>query len=320
MIDYRVFRNNDPPKLLELWHHCCMGRGAARNFSNDAFDLLVFAQPYFERKGLVVASMGKDLVGFAHAGFGVNDARSALDKSRGVISVVMVRPDVRRKGVGRELVRMAEQYLVENGAKSIHAGESQNLDPFYLGMYGSSSPVGFLESDPNAAPFMKALGYEAVEKWLVFNRDISVRTDPFDPRLINIRRSVELAITDRPSVASWWWMTKQGRLDSLNFDLLPRGGGPMIATGSCWRMVLHGIARGRETVGLHDLFVQENFRRKGYAKALVLEVIRRLRQESINAVELAVGESNVAAIELAKWLGFAQVDSGVAYKKPDSGS
>ncbi|MBI5759152.1 MAG: GNAT family N-acetyltransferase, partial [Planctomycetales bacterium] len=315
LIEYRTFRNNDPPKILGLWHQAGFGSGAAQGFSCDAFDLLVFAQPYFDKRGLIVAEVDGEAVGFVHAGFGSNVEGSQLDRGRGVISAIVVHPAHRRKGIARELVTRAESYLREQGVTEFQAGEASSLTPFYLGLYGSSDCVGFLESDHTAAPFFKSLGYQAGERWLLFRRDISVRADPFDARLVNIRRNMQITIRDRPSNASWWWMTRQGRLDALWFELLPKTGGNPVASMGCWGMELHNISRGQRTVGLYGLTVLESERRKGYAKALLLDVIRRLREERVTHVEIQFQESNEPALGLSRWLGFQQVDAGVVYRK-----
>ena len=69
MIEYRPFRNSDPPQLVRLWHESGLGRGAARGFSYDALDRLLLGQHYFDRAGLIVACDGTQIVGFVHAGF-----------------------------------------------------------------------------------------------------------------------------------------------------------------------------------------------------------------------------------------------------------
>lgn len=314
-IEYRSFHNTDPPHILRLWHECELGRGAALGFPSDAFDLYVFAEPYFDKQGLIVAFSGAEMIGFVHAGFGSNPEGSALSREAGVICAVMVRPDFRRRGVGAELVARAENYLRTAGAQELYAGESAPRDPFYLGLYGGGKSVGFLESDVNAAPFLARLGYAPSQRYILFRRNIALKSEAFDPRLVTIRRKVQLAITDQPPNATWWWMTRQGRLDSLCFALVPQAGGAPLATVTCWGMDLHSITWRERTVGLLDFFVVEKERRKGYAKTLLLDVMRRLREEMVTHVEVAAPESNAAAIGLFRSTGFEQVDRGVVYRK-----
>lgn len=318
MIHYRPFHNTDPPKLTELWNFSHLGPGAAVEFCNDALDMLVLSEPYFDRRGLIVACEGSDVVGFVHAGFGSNPAGTGLQKDAGVISAVVVRMDYRRRGIGRELVRRAEAYLREAGAKEIFAGESANRNPFYLGLYGGAEASGFLETDVNAAPFFQAIGYTPAEKHLIFRRDISARSkDPFDPRGVAVKRTMKFGVMDHPPSANWWWMTRHGRFESLTFALIPNSGAPSPAFITCWGMELHGANRGQRTVGLTDVFVAEPDRRKGYARILITEVIRRLREDLVTNVEVTIRDDNAAAQGLFRGLSFEPQDAGVVFRKVD---
>ncbi|MGQ0633764.1 MAG: GNAT family N-acetyltransferase [Planctomycetaceae bacterium] len=314
MIEYRPFHNTDPPKLTELWNFGRLGAGAVQDLSNDMFDALVLSEPYFDRQGLIVAAEGAEAVGFVHAGFAANAHGSGLGREAGVICALMVRIDRRRQGIGRELVRRADAYLRERGARTIHAGESAGRDPFYLGLYGSAEAAGFLDSDPAAAPFFTAVGYVPAERWLVFRRDLSRGKDLFDVRAIQVKRAMKFGVFDKPPGATWWWMTRYGRFDSLTFVLLPNDGGTPPARMTCWNMELHALTRGQRTVGISSIFTEEAARRKGYAKVLMCEVLRRLREDGVTHVEAVAADKNAAAEALLKSAGFEQADAGVVYR------
>ena len=134
LIEYRPFHNSDPPKLVALWHSCQLGRGAAEGISCDVFEMVNFSQRIFDRNGLIVACDGPDAVGFIHAGFGpdFDSEEKQLAPNPGVICAVMVHPDYRGRGIGRELVKRAEAYLKEAGSQEIFAGPAEPLDPFYV--------------------------------------------------------------------------------------------------------------------------------------------------------------------------------------------
>ena len=85
MIEYRHYRNNDPPLVLALWNASGFARGGASEISHDLLDLLLFSQPYFDRHGLIVASQDQRLVGMVHAGFGCNEHGTDLNRNDGVI-------------------------------------------------------------------------------------------------------------------------------------------------------------------------------------------------------------------------------------------
>ena len=315
LIEYRPFHNTDPPQLVELWNFGKLGPGAALEFPIDALDMLVLAQPYFEKEGLILACEGSEVVGFVHAGFGANTAGTGTCTSTGVICAVLVRLDYRRRGIGRELVARAEQYLRGRGAQEIYAGESGRRNPFYLGLYGGAESAGMLVSDAAAAPFFTALGYQPVERYLLMRRDISRKNDPFDPRLVAVKRSMKFGVMDHPPDADWWWMTRQGRFGSLTFVLVPNAGGPPPAEVTFWEMELQAATRGDRTAGIAGLNVAAPDRRKAYARALLTEVIRRLREELVTMVEVAIRDDNTAALSLFRSLNFEQFDTGVVYRR-----
>jgi len=315
LIGYRPFHNTDPPKIADLWNFGKLGPGAALEFPNDALDMLVLSEPYFDREGLILACDGTEVIGFIHAGFGPTADESGISTASGVICAVVVRMDYRRRGIGRELVARAEEYLRSKGAAEIFAGESGRRNPFYLGLYGGAESAGMLESDVNAAPFFTALGYLPAERYILMRRNIAEKNDPFDPRMLTVKRAMKFGVMDRPANATWWWMTRQGRFDSLTFVLVPNAGGPTPAEVTFWEMGLHAATRGERTAGITNLSVANSERRKGYAKSLLTEVIRRLRDELVTRVEVAIRDDNAPALNLFRALNFEEFDTGVVYRR-----
>lgn len=315
MIEYRTFHNADPPHLIKLWHQSRLGRGAAYGFSFDALEAAVLSQPYFDPAGLILATQDGAVVGFAHAGFGVNKGRTALDQQSGVVCAVVVHPDFRRQGIGRELVSRAEAYLKAAGATTIDAGQADPRDPFYVGLYGGSEAAGFLESDPDAAPFCAALGYQPVERHLIFQRDNSQQNFPISFRLMTIRRKTELGVTIRPRRMTWWWLTRYGRLDSIRFLLVPKSGGKAMAGITVCGLDCYLAKWNERAVGLTDLYLPQAERRKGYGQALVVEVCRKLHEEMITRIEAHAPEADAPTIGLLQSAGFEQFDAGVVYRK-----
>ena len=315
MIEYRTFRNADPARIVALWNGCPFGRGAATGVAVDAFETLNFAQPYFDRKGLILACEGADIVGFVHAGFGANADESALSYESGVICAVLVHPSFRRRGIGRELVTRADAYLRERGAKTIYAGPSEPRDPFFFGLYGGSCPSGFLESDPDAAPFFVALGYEPVERYAVYQCDLTTQRSPMSFRFITVKRKIDVTITPEPQNVSWWWATRYGRLDSVEFSLHPKENPSELAEMTVVGMDLYMTAWQQRAVGLTRMRTQETELRKGYAQALLIETCRRLKDELVTLAEAHALEANTPVLKLLESCGFTRVDTGVVYRR-----
>lgn len=315
MIQYRHFRNTDPPHLNKLWRDCLLGRGAAGGLRCDAFETLNYAQPYFDPHGLILATDEGKVVGMVHAGFGTNDTETGLMLESGVICMVMVHPDYRRLGLGSRLVSLAEDYLKNRGATNIFAGPAEPLDPFYFGMYGGSQPSGFLTSDPDADKFFKALSYEPFERHAIFQRDISQQSDPTGMRLVAIRRKMQLAIAHQRDRMSWWWITRFGRLDSVRFQLVPKDRGDAVAEVTVLGLDLYLEKWQERSIGLTDLRVEEDQRMQGYGQALLIEVCRRMRDEMVTRVEAHASETNVGALAVLQSAGFERVDTGIVYLK-----
>ncbi|HID21703.1 MAG TPA: GNAT family N-acetyltransferase [Planctomycetaceae bacterium] len=315
MVHYRRFRNTDPPDLVRLWHQCGLGRGAATGFGCDAWDLLVLSQPYFDPRGLILAWEGDRAIGFVHAGFACNSDQTGLCHETGVVQAVMVHPEHRRRGVGRELMRRAETYLKSAGAGRILAGPAPPGDAFYVGLYGGPVPCGFLQSDAAAEPFFMSIGYEPVQRIGVWQLDLTKHRNPVSYRLSLIRRGTRVVVQDAPDHATWWWFTRLGRLDTLHFRLLPKSGDSTLAEATVIGLELY-VQKWRErAVGIVDVYVPEPERKKGYAQALLCEILRRIRDEYVTRVEAHASESNAPAMGLLQSLGFTQVDTGVVYRK-----
>jgi GNAT superfamily N-acetyltransferase len=238
---------------------------------------------------------------------------ASLNRQAGVICAVLVRPSHRRRGIGRELVARAEAYLRRSGSTSISAGQSPGRDPFYVGIYGGSQPTGFLESDRAAHPFFTALGHRPAQRWLVQQRGLSDSADPMSMRLLSMRRATEVAATDHPQPLTWWWTARFGRLDTVRFLMVLKGENRIVATMNIVDLSFYASKWGERVVGLTDLFVPAEERRHGYGQALLVEVCRRLREESVGRVEMHVLETDAPLVSLLNTCGFEPVDVGVVY-------
>lgn len=315
MITYRSFRNADPPLLLNLWRECELGRGAARPQSVEAIELVTFSQPYFDPDGLIVARDGDRVVGFVHAGFGCDSEGEELSSDPGVICAIVVHPEYRRQGIGRELLQRAEQYLQQRGAVDVQAGQSPGRDPFYFGIYGGARPSGFLVSDPLAHPFFEACGYSPAARFDILQRDLANSRDPANFRLVAFRRKVRLDAFDQRGNTNWWWHNHLGRVDSVRFELIFKNDDTWCAGVTIVGLDHYTALWQERAVGLLELDSTDSPDADLHRQVLIVEVLKRLRQEMVTRAEIHVREGAEALTEMLRQTGFESVDVGVVYRR-----
>src|SRR6266851_7294174 len=219
VVQYRNFRNDDPPGLVEIWNETFLGRGCVQLRHGAALERFVFSKPFFDPAGLVVAVEGPVRVGFAHAGFGCNNAESLMSTAAGVTCLVGVRPAYQHRGIGSELLGRCEEYLLAKGARTLYAGPMRPTNPFYFGLYGGSDQPGFLASDTAAAPFMEYQGYGAWSTCLVFQRRLDQPVNVTDVRFAALRKKFDLRVVPRTSPGTWWQECVLAPLEPLEFRL-----------------------------------------------------------------------------------------------------
>ncbi len=79
------FVNTDPPGLVDVWNTSFTARGAAALRTAALLEYFLFAKPYFDPEGLIVAAVDDKIIGFALAGFGPADDGAHLDPALGVV-------------------------------------------------------------------------------------------------------------------------------------------------------------------------------------------------------------------------------------------
>ena len=147
MIGYRSFRNDDPPRLADVWRTADLGPCGFQPMTSAWLEACVFSKPYFDRDGLVVALDGERVVGFAHAGFSPSADHSAIDTALGTTILVVVVPHEQHAAIGDALLARCEDYLRRRGTRTLMGGATPNLGGFYLDLH-----AGVLDSTDPPAP------------------------------------------------------------------------------------------------------------------------------------------------------------------------
>jgi ribosomal protein S18 acetylase RimI-like enzyme len=320
VIDYRSFRNTDPPLLVEIWNEAFTSRAAVRLRHSTPLEHHVFAKPYFDPAGLIIAVDNGRGVGFIHAGFGANATESGPSPGTGVTCLLGVRPSHRRQGIGSELLRRAEAYLRGKGATTLYAGPMKPFNPFYFGLYGGSELPGFLSSDAGAEPFFARRGYQACQSCLVFQRRLDKPVSVADGRFAAHRTRFDLRIGPRKGTGTWWQEATLGLVEPFDFRLEEKKGGHLVAQAAVWEMEGFSWRWNQPAVGVMDVAVRSDLRRQGLAKFLITQILRYLQDQYFGLAEVQTLEQNEAAIKLYRALGFEQVDTGRAYRRAEEGA
>jgi len=314
LTEYRAFRNIDPPQLAEVWRTHSASRGLMQPMSATTFERYVLSKPTFDPAGLIVASEGDRIVGFAHAGFGPTEDRESLSKERGVTGLVMLRPDV-EQAVARELLARCETYLQSRGATTLFGGGAYPLSPFYYGLYGGSQPSGVLDSDAWLQELFLSSGYQPAARSLVLHRDLAGFRPVVDRQQMQIRRTTRLETMLDPPARSWWDAVLFEPFDRARWTLVEREGGPSLASVYVLNLETMIGTWGVHAVGIVDLEVPNDRRRRGLATNLLGEAFRQLHTQGVSLAEVHVPEENGAARAAFAHLGFEQVDASTAYAK-----
>jgi ribosomal protein S18 acetylase RimI-like enzyme len=315
LIEYRAFRNTDPPQLAEVWRSQHASRGLMQPMSVSLLDRYVLSKPTFDRDGLIVAADDEKLLGFAHAGFGPNSQGTNLCHEHGVTSLVLTRPDADPR-VARELLSRAEEYLTSRGARTLYGGGGYPMSPFYYGLYGGSELSGVLDSDSAQRELFVEAGYRPCARSVILQRDLAGFRPVVDRQQMQIRRTTRLSTMVDPPSQTWWDAVIFEPFERTRWNLAEREGGPSLASVYVWALETMTGAWGVRAAGIVDLVVPDEQRRRGLATNLLGETIRQLQAQGISLVEVHVPEENAAARGVFTNLGFQQVDASTLYCKP----
>jgi len=320
---FRSFRNSDPPALAKLWNQAVPQSAAVRPLRVHELDAHALGMVNFEATGLIVAEKDARIVGFVHAGFGpdlpIESTRPfQLSHELGTIAMLVVEPDLDDPELVSNLIAAAERYLQGRGAKVMYAGGLFPLNPFYWGLYGGSEGSGVLSGHQSFHSALIERGYEPAGTTVLLEADLTI-PEPRDPRAVLIRRQTQLEFVDDAAPPNWWQNVALGDFQTMKVRLLSRADGAPIAHAQAWDMGWFGRGDSRPRIGLIDLEVVAERRRKGFGRFLVTEIFRRARENMVASVAVQTSAVNEAALSFYASLGFQPVDQATLYRRRNSG-
>ena len=315
MIHYRSFRNTDPPVVAAIWNECLTGRGSYPLRIVGALERSVFGKPYFDPKGMILAFDDSTPLGFVHAGFGPNADQNDVDRRVGVISLMATRPSFRHRGVGKELLRLCEEYLRSKGAERIHAGPARPNNPYYFGLYGGSDAPGVLISDPLMGKFFVKHGYVEKERHVVMQRRLENPISVADPRFPQLRKRFDVTIQPRTGLGSWWQESVLGPVDPVELRVEDRATRQNVGRALLWEMEGFSYRWNSPAAGILELNIREDHRRAGLGRYFLANLLRYLQEQYFGICECQAAASNISARRLLETMAFTPVDEGVVYVK-----
>lgn len=322
MTRFRPFRNSDPPALTRLWNLAAPRVATAHPLRVHELDAQAWGKVPFEAAGLIVAERDGRLAGFAHAGFGpdlpVSHTRPFhLSHDVGTTAMLVVEPGDDRDDLARGLLASTEDYLRSRGARVLYAGGLFPLNPFYWGIHGGSEGSGILSGHEVFHRAAIARGYAPAASTVLLEADLG-QPEPRDPRTPLVRRQTQVEFVEDALPPHWWQNLAIGDFPLTDAQLLARSDGTVVARASVWEMRLFGREDGRARSGILDLQVPAEHRRKGYARFLVGEILRRARSNLVHCVEVQTSAENPPALALYNAMGFVPFDQATLYRKESS--
>ncbi|ADB17916.1 hypothetical protein Psta_3252 [Pirellula staleyi DSM 6068] len=315
MIRYRSFQNWDPPSLAEIWRSQPPVRGRMQPVTPAMLEELVFARPYFDRHGLIVAVDGVRPVGFVHAGFAASSDLSTLDKSQGTTCMLQVMPHELRGVIAMELLAASEDYLRKNGATRLYAGLKFPLNPFYLGLYGGSELPGILASDEQAAEIVRSGGYSMAARSLLWQRSLAGFRAPVDRQQMAVRRRFRVMGPQAVIPDNWWEACVWCQCEWQRFDLTLRDGGEPIVSATFWEILPLSRSWGVRTMGLVNIDDTPEARSEGLTLFLLGEALRQFQSQGVPFFEAHSAGDDTSLAEVFIQLGMAQYDRGILWSK-----
>jgi GNAT superfamily N-acetyltransferase len=315
MIEFRCFRNDDPPRLADTWRVADLGPRAVQPMTSALLENGVFSKPYFDREGLIVAVADGRMLGFAHAAFGPNAERTGLDTARGTTALVVVPPHPAEAEIAAGLISRCEEYLRRRGASTLLGGAAPEFRGFYLGLYGGSDLPGILDSSPAMQRAFRHAGYEEAERIVILRRSLAGFRAPVNRLQRAIERTTTMAAIDEPARRSWWEAATTTGV-ALRRYVLRNHAGEELGSASFWDIQPLASSWGVAAAGLLDVAIEGPRRRQGLASYLVAEALHDLTQEEgVTLVETQVNMANEPALSLFGKLGFQPVEYGTVFRK-----
>ena len=245
-------------------------------------------------------------------------AAAGLDYGLGIVCLLMVTPHVEAERIAQQLLVGCEDYLRQHGARVLCGGGFLEPNPFYLGLCGGSGSWGMPAADMTAVRTFRAAGYQEVQHWLIYQRELAGFRPPVDRHLIQLRRQLPLEPAPDALPADWWEACVYGQVDQTHFVVAPSAGEPAWGTAAFWDVEPIASSWGVHAMGLLQISVFHGPAEGGQeivATHLLGESLRQLHAYGVTRAEIQANSCDSLLNDVCQRLGFREVDRAVGFRK-----
>jgi len=208
MLTVRSFRNEDPPRLLELWRNTQRCRNELSPLSPISLNQLqvqILGLPMLDHQSVMLAFENDTPVGYVHTTFAPTPDGNSLDYTTGQICFLCVDPACSNPSdAAAALIRAGENYLVRLGARTIFGGSPSPSVPFYSALYSGGEAVGILQSDKAVINAFHQANYQVHQVTTWFYLDLQNYTPVITAETVGYYGTIDVKISDIPKAKTWW--------------------------------------------------------------------------------------------------------------------
>jgi len=302
MLTIRSFRNEDPPRLLELWRRTQQRRDGWAPLlspSHNQLQAQILGLPMFDNRSIMLAFEGNVPVGYVHTTLAPTDDGHSLDPATGQICFLCVDPKYPDpSGAAAALIRGGEDYLVGLGAQKIYGGSPPPSAPFYTGFYSGGEAIGILDADTAIVNAFHEANYQVHQKTTWFHFDLRNYSPAATLETVILHAELVIEIHEVPEAKTWWEGCAQANgvwFDAMAY--LARTHRPVarLRTRVSYPDMENILAMygGTWVASLIELRVHPDFANDGTKKYLLEEMVRYLAaQNQVVQIETHVTEDS----------------------------
>lgn len=318
-ITVRSFNNFDVEAMVKFWNEAQYPQYRFCPISLDLMEQMVFAKAYFDPRGLKVAFKGKELVGFAHAGFGPNDRYNSVDYRCGCIPMICYKDSPDCEILLAALLDSCEQYLLSFGVQQIQLGALYPMAPFYLGLMRTSDLPGIFWEEAKLIGLAEKRGYRCGSRVNHYSRETEGLEWAYTQQMRDMRRRFQVSVEYCPTPSNWWNSIAMNGITWSHFSLKDREQQDYRAPGSvahCSLWALDDLSkRSPATVGMSHFYVIPSMRNQHLALFMLTEIMRSLTEQHIDRIQVQINADQFEAINLVEKRGFVKFNESVIFVK-----